>query len=86
MNDAGGLLREWMHMIIKEVFDFDTGLFQLANTEDIAYKLKWDEEVDEEFSSTLLELFGTIIGKALFEKIPLNSYLNRPMIRWLCSQ
>lgn len=31
VNDAGGLLREWMHMIIKEMFG-ETGIFEKTNT------------------------------------------------------
>jgi hypothetical protein len=46
VNDAGGLLREWMHMVIKEMFDEFTGMFQLCKTDDIMYKLKWDEDID----------------------------------------
>ena len=46
VNDAGGLLRQWIHMVIKELFDFSTGLFTIASTEDIMYRLKWDEETD----------------------------------------
>jgi hypothetical protein len=47
------------------------------------YRLKWDEEIDEEFSSELLVLFGVILGKAIFEKIPINSYLDRTLLRQL---
>lgn len=50
VNDAGGLLREWIHMVIKEVFDESTGIFAIADTDDIMYKLKWDDDLDEEFS------------------------------------
>lgn len=46
VNDAGGLLREWTFILIKEIFNLQTGVFSLANTEDIMYKLKWDEETD----------------------------------------
>ncbi len=46
VNDAGGLLREWMHLVIKEMFDVSTGMFQLCNTDDVMYKLKWDEDID----------------------------------------
>ena len=53
VNDAGGLLREWIHMVFKEVFDDTTGIFMIANTDDITYKLKWDEDLDEEFSVSL---------------------------------
>lgn len=47
VSDAGGLLREWIHMVIKEIFDESTGIFGVCNAEDIMYKLKWDEEIDE---------------------------------------
>jgi hypothetical protein len=33
VNDAGGLLREWIHMVIKEIFDQETGIMAMANTE-----------------------------------------------------
>jgi hypothetical protein len=50
------------------------------------YKLKWDEDIDEEFSGELLILYGVILGKAIFEKIPLNSYLDRTILRQLASK
>lgn len=86
VNDAGGLLREWIHMVIKEVFDDSTGIFAIADTDDIMYKLKWDDDLDEEFSCQLFELFGTILGKAIFEKIPIQSYLDRTILRQICGQ
>ncbi len=66
VNDAGGLLREWIHMVVKEIFDQETGILAIANTDDIMYKLKWDEDLDEEFSHDLFVLFGTILAKAIF--------------------
>ena len=32
VNDAGGLLRQWMEMIVKELFDSSVGIFQVAHT------------------------------------------------------
>lgn len=66
VNDAGGLLREWMHLVINEMFSDFTGIFKLCNTDDTMYRLKWDQEIDEEFSAELLILYGTILGKAIF--------------------
>lgn len=34
-------------MVVKEVFDQETGILMIANTDDIMYKLKWDEDLDE---------------------------------------
>ena len=47
VEDAGGLLREWMHMVINEMFDTYTGMFVKCKTDDVMYKLKWDEDLDE---------------------------------------
>lgn len=33
----------------------------------------------------MLILFGVILGKAIFEKIPINSYLDRTLLRQLLS-
>jgi len=33
-------------MVIKEVFDESTGIFTIAYTDDVMYKLKWDEDLD----------------------------------------
>lgn len=66
VNDAGGLLREWIHMVVKEIYDQETGILTIANTDEIMYKLKWDEELDDEFSVDLFKLFGVILGKAVF--------------------
>jgi hypothetical protein len=30
------------------------------------YKLKWDEDLDDEFSVDLFTLFGVILGKSIF--------------------
>ena len=86
VNDAGGLLREWMHLVINEMFGEHTGIFKLCATDDTMYRLKWDQDIDEEFSAELLILYGTILGKAIFEKIPVNSYLDRTLLRQLCSK
>ena len=71
-------------MVVKEIFDFSTGIFSFANTEDIMYKLKWDSDLDEEFSGQLLILFGIIIGKSIFERTPLMCYLDRTILRQIC--
>ena len=59
-------------------------MFQVANTDEIMYKLKWDDDIDEQFTKELLNLFGTILGKAIFEKIPLLCYLDHTLLRQLC--
>lgn len=50
VNDAGGLLREWMHLAIKEIFDESTGIFALCNTPEVMYKIRSDRDLDPEFA------------------------------------
>ncbi len=56
-----------------------------ADTEgDTMYSLKWDEEFDEEFGGKLLWMLGVIIGKAIFERTPVNCFMDRTILRQLC--
>jgi hypothetical protein len=50
------------------------------------YKIRSDKDLDPEFAESLFSLFGVILGKAIFERIPLNCYLDRTILRQLCSQ
>lgn len=50
------------------------------------YKIKWDKDLDFEFAESLFSLFGTILGKAIFERIPLTCYIDKTLIRHLCGQ
>lgn len=86
VDDAGGLLREWMHLTIKEIFSPQTGLFQQCVTEETAYKFVWDKEIDEIYSEEHIETLGIIIGKALFERISLDCFLSRTIWRQIANQ
>lgn len=33
VNDAGGLLREWIHIAVKELFNPEMGVFSPTNTD-----------------------------------------------------
>jgi hypothetical protein len=69
VNDAGGLLREWMTLISKEIFNPNTGLFILADTDDITYRINLFADLDEHIINCF-KLFGKIVGKTIFERIP----------------
>lgn len=42
--DAGGLLREWLLLLFKELTHPTIGLFMLAETEDVCYRI--NPEID----------------------------------------
>ena len=46
-NDAGGLLREWMHLCILEIMSPQVGIFKLCKTDETAYQIKFDKDQDD---------------------------------------
>jgi hypothetical protein len=75
-----------MHLVVKQIFSSETGLFEICNTEETAYKFIWDKCIYEELALRNLELLGIVIGKALFDRISLNCFLNRTILRQICQQ
>lgn len=50
MDDAGGLLREWMHLCVKEIMSKQTGLFELCDSQETAYKIVADKDTVQELA------------------------------------
>jgi hypothetical protein len=84
-TDAGGLLREWMNLCIKEIFNPELGLLKLCDTSATFYKFNSNENVAELFE-VAAKILGIVIGKAVFERIPLECPLNYTVLRQLCGQ
>ena len=85
VNDAGGLLREWMYLIMKEIVVPDSGMFVRAQTDEITYKINSSADVDEHVLNCF-HLLGIVIGKAIFERIPINAFFDRTLIKQLCNK
>lgn len=81
--DAGGLMREWVCLIMKQFVE--AGLFEKADTGDITYKLKGENEMKGGFIE-MAKVFGLVLAKAIFEKVPVQIYLDRTFLRSLLSQ
>ena len=81
--DAGGLMREWIYLIMIKFAN--SGLFQKADTEQVTYKLNADNEKTDKIVE-IARNFGLVLGKAIFEKVPIQLYLDRTIIRCLLSQ
>lgn len=80
-HDAGGLTKEWLGLLIKELFNEQIGLFRLSNSEDPRYLPSPHNECVEYYI-----LIGIIIGKALLENIPLDCALCKPFLKHLLGQ
>jgi len=63
-------------------FLFSLGLFVLAETDDVTYKINPDAEICDHLIECF-KLFGTVMGKAIFEWTPMNIFLDRTIIKFL---
>lgn len=80
-HDAGGLTKEWLGLLINEVFNEKNGLFRLSNSCEPRYlPTPHNENVEYYF------LTGLVLGKAIFENIPLNCALCKPLLKHLLNQ
>ena len=82
-QDAGGLMREWLGILISKLFDEELGLFQMTRTDNVSYFLpikKYYENLD------LYILTGKALGKAIFERIPINCPLSRVLLKSLLGE
>lgn len=67
---------------MRSLLNENLGLFIVANTTEFSYKINEDSRfMDNQLS--LFFFFGKIIGKALFDHIPLNICLNRTIFKAL---
>ncbi len=57
-------------------------MFLMADTKFGVYKINTNAENDE-YTLELFSLLGKIIGKALFERIPINCYLDKTIINYI---
>jgi len=84
-HDAGGISREYFSILVQELLKHEMGLFLVANTQEFSYKLNEDSSSNEKAGDQLF-FFGQILGKALFDHIPLNLCLNISIYKALLGQ
>ena len=70
-----------MHLTLKEIFGKNAGIFQMTDCQELSYKFIWDKELVEEYVIENMKVLGLIIGKAIFDRIPINCYFDRTIIR-----
>ena len=63
--DAGGLMKEWVNLLIQILFSGDLGLFRRTNTNQVSYVITSNDKDPELYYFT-----GKILAKAVYENIP----------------
>lgn len=84
-KDAGGLSREFFTTLMKELLSPNLGLFTVANTTEFSYRINEDSKYIDN-CLTLFYFFGKILGKAMFDRIPLNLCLNKSIFKALVGE
>ena len=74
--DAGGLTKEWLNILITELFSSQLGLFKQTICENPTYL-----PAAHNCNIDYYKLFGLILGKAILENIPLNCPLCRTVLK-----
>ena len=71
--DSGGLLREWLNLLFKELFDEKNCLFTKSENDEISYLISpnFNKNQEEKFI-----LIGTLIARALKLNLTLNCFFN----------
>jgi len=75
-------IRNWG---ILNFFNIVLELFKRVDVEEFSFKINPKSKQDSQIQ-ILYNLVGKIIGKSLFERIPLNIYIDRTMIKHILGQ
>ena len=80
-QDAGGVIKEWIDLLIDSLFSQELGHFELnCETEEPFYTLSPDA------SPEIMLFAGKIIGKALYEGIPISARLNPLLMKEIAGE
>ncbi|CAK77805.1 unnamed protein product (macronuclear) [Paramecium tetraurelia] len=84
VQDAGGLLREWSTSILQQLVEME--YLQKTETKELTYKFNPNIQSNTIDKRQLFSFLGIIVGKCLFERIPLSSFLDRTIIKHILRQ
>jgi len=62
------------------------GLLEKTSTTELTYIVNSELEADKEIFTESFEILGLLIGKALFERIPIQIFLNRTIIKYILNE
>ena len=75
-SDAGGLIREWLTILFKELLDPKTGLFERSDTDEVSYIISHNISKNKE-NLDKYYFIGRILAKALLENLTVNCCFNK---------
>jgi len=82
VNDAGGLLREFVYLLCQETFKEEANLFSKTHTEEVMYTINPKSSLSPR-NLELYHLIGKVMGKAIFEQISLPVQFDHLLLKQL---
>lgn len=82
-QDAGGLTKEWLCTLTKQILSLESELFLLSQADNVSYFINPENKQDK---LHLYNFSGMVFGKALFESIPIPCPLNRVLFKHLVGE
>jgi E3 ubiquitin-protein ligase HUWE1 len=80
--DAGGVTREWLQILARQMFDPNNALFQPCAADKLTYQPNKNSWVNPEHLS-FFKFVGRVIGKAIYDGRLLDAYFARSLYRQL---
>ncbi|CAN0122907.1 unnamed protein product [Ascophyllum nodosum] len=81
--DAGGIAREWFHLVSDGVFNPDFALFQYSSINQMCMQISANSGVANEQHLQHFHFVGRLLGKALFDGQLVHAHLVRPLYKHL---
>ena len=79
--DAGGVAREFFHLVSKQLFNVDLGLFSFAGTDNVTYQINPQSGAANEDHLLWFRFAGQLLGRALLDGHVVEANLCLPLYR-----
>jgi len=79
--DAGGVAREFFHLVSKALFNVDLGLFSFAGTDNVTYNINAQSGAANEDHLLWFRFAGQLLGRALLDGHVVEANLCLPLYR-----
>lgn len=76
-QDAGGVIKEWINILVDKIFSEEMGLFEAKVEDETFYVIKPNADLDK------LYFAGQIVGKALEDNITIQALLSNLLLKEL---
>ena len=79
--DAGGLAREWFHIVSDTIFNVDFGLFEYSGVDNLCYQINPSSGIANELHLHYFQFAGRMLGKALFDRQLCSAHMAMPLYK-----